>query len=523
MPRSHFLAVAFLAFLAVLLVCAIGGAVLAQDATPSPDEPQTYVIQPGDTLLTIARRFNTTVTALVQENNIANAERIYWGQRIRIPAAQPPTATESSTTGAATATNPPEAATQEAATVAVTVSPEMPTVTPMPGLTLSEPITLFGYGIEANLIEQDTSVLLADIEELGVDWVKQIVYWRDLEPVQGEPDFTTLDPIVDALESQGVHILLTVTAAPDWARSIQEEDGPPDDFADFRTFMDTLASHYAGRVAAYEIWNEPNIRNRWKSTVHPINPTSYVDLLRQGYEAVKAADPSALVISAGLAVTGFNDALNSQAGELAVNAIDDRIFLAGMYASGLADVSDAVGVHPIGWANPPDARCCEPAEGVTTHYESPGFYFLQTLEDYRQIQIDNGDFESGLWPTRFAWGTSEDLGPPDPANIFTSYTDLLEQARYTARAYEIGIQSGYVGPMFVYNLNGCQAPGRDGFSSCYYSFLGPGGSPRPVFGAVQLIDKGVRAMPVTPTPLAAGPEATQPVEATSEATAEISP
>jgi LysM repeat protein len=50
-----------------------------------------YYVQPGDTLLRIAQRFNTTVAALAQLNGIVNPDRIRVGQRILIPTApQPP-------------------------------------------------------------------------------------------------------------------------------------------------------------------------------------------------------------------------------------------------------------------------------------------------------------------------------------------------------------------------------------------------------------------------------------------------
>ncbi|MBM7581883.1 LysM repeat protein [Caldicoprobacter guelmensis] len=45
----------------------------------------TYIVQPGDTLYKIARKFNTTVEAILAANNIPNPNRIYPGQLIEIP------------------------------------------------------------------------------------------------------------------------------------------------------------------------------------------------------------------------------------------------------------------------------------------------------------------------------------------------------------------------------------------------------------------------------------------------------
>lgn len=45
----------------------------------------TYTVQTGDTLFAIAQRFDTTVEALVRENNIANPNVIFVGQVLTIP------------------------------------------------------------------------------------------------------------------------------------------------------------------------------------------------------------------------------------------------------------------------------------------------------------------------------------------------------------------------------------------------------------------------------------------------------
>ncbi len=45
----------------------------------------TYRVRRGDTLSSIARRFGTTVNALVRVNGLANANTIYAGQRLSIP------------------------------------------------------------------------------------------------------------------------------------------------------------------------------------------------------------------------------------------------------------------------------------------------------------------------------------------------------------------------------------------------------------------------------------------------------
>lgn len=482
-------------------VAATATPVVPPPATAVPPPTTTYTVASGDTLFKIAVRFKTTVAQLVTLNNLRNPNFIYTGQVLNIPTAPVttlPAVLPTSTTGT------------------TGLVPEATQAVDQGGGVVVAPVTTgygFGYGIEAFLVDQDVPTLTDEIASLGVSWVKQQVLWKDFEPVKGEIDFNTLDNIVNTLHDKNLNILLTVSAAPSWGRSSTDENGPPDNFADYATFVGALAARYAGKVQAYEIWNEPNLRREWNSSVHTINPAVYMELLRAAYAAIKAADPAAVVVSGGLAPTGFNDG---------VNAISDRVFLDSLYANGLADVSDAVGAHPLGWANPPDAVCCEAPVGVLTHYQDTSFYFLGTLNSYRQIMVDHGDGSTAIWATKFGWGTSEDTDPPSENNVFVSYTTLGEQAIYDPRGFEVGSQLGFVGPMFLDNLNGCLVQ-LGSVEPCYYSLYGLDGQPRPVFAAVQTgIQSGSTGAPVEPsTPVV---ESTQEIIPTIEApTPEIIP
>lgn len=450
--------------------------------TPPPPTTTTYTVQRGDTLFRIAVRFRTTVAQLVALNNIVNPNIVYTGQVLKIPSASGIAPTAVTPTLAPSQTTAPGVA--------------QPTVGQGGGTTTGYG---FDYGVEAFLVDQDITALIPQIESLGVNWVKQTIYWRDFEPVKGQIDFATLDSIVNGLNTANLKILLTVTAAPSWARQYGLEDGPANNNADYSLFVGALAQRYVGKVQAYEIWEEPNRRAEWSCTETADKPAfcplSYISLLTEAYRAIKAADPNALVVSAGLSPTGFNDG---------VNAIDDRTFLRQLYANGLAQVSDAIGAHPFGWANPPDSVCCAAPVGVETHYENPSFYFRATLSDYRQIMVDSQDSGTPIWVTEFGWGTGEDTPPPPDSQVYLTYTSLGEQAIYVPRAFELGTEFGFIGPMFVDNLNGCQVANPD---TCYYALIGSDGVPRPVFGAVR----DLITPPVTPdVPLpTATPEAVE--------------
>ena len=52
----------------------------------------TYTVKSGDTLSSIAKKFNTTVEELVSSNGIKNKNLIYVGQKLTVPTNNAPSA-----------------------------------------------------------------------------------------------------------------------------------------------------------------------------------------------------------------------------------------------------------------------------------------------------------------------------------------------------------------------------------------------------------------------------------------------
>lgn len=502
----------------------------AQDTTPIPT-PSEYILRSGESLSSVAARFNTSVRAIALLNNITNINLIYAGQRILIPppdvsleilaqTAQPPArhtirtgdtlagiaalygttvedlitlnelqapytifagqtlqirefpenSEETPPDSQATATPAPIEPTSEA-------QPDAPTASPAPPIS---PNNAFAYGVVAFVPNANLDTFSQKVQQLGMDWVRLNVNWREVEAIQGQPDFTTLDSVIESLSASQMQILLTVSTSPTWARADQTEDGPPDDYAPFGIFVGQLATRYAGKVQAIQIWNEPNLRREWFNNNHRLSAEAYVNLLRVAHQAIKAANPSMLVIAAGLAPTGFNDG---------VNAIDDRLYLEEMYRRGVITVTDAMAAHAGGWANPPDSTCCEASVGVESHFDNRTFFFRDTLDDYRIIMQAYGDVRP-LWVTEFGWGTVEaaDLPAVGESYQFVNYNSLNEQALYSVRAFQLGQELGFIGPMFLNNVNGCISDATR-IENCYYSLIGPDGVERPAYSALQVMPK----------------------------------
>lgn len=456
--------------------------------TAAPAGEIVHVVQPGENLFRVALKYGLSTAVVAAYNNIPNANVIYVGQRIRIPsgAAQPPQAT------APLATPIP---------VVVTVTIEAPPATPTPVvITVDTPAPApaegtevaaavpqnmatnvgFAYGVQLHLPNQNIPQVIQAASALEVTWVKQQIEWAVYEANAGNINWAPLDEMVSALDAAGFNILLTVGSAPSWARDSDQEKGPPIDYQTYANFIGQLAQRYAGRVDAYEIWSEQNLRREW-NTPRGISAASYVEMLRLAYNAVKNGDSAALVVTGGLAPTGFNDG---------VNAIDDRVYLRQMYAAGVAEWSDAIGAHPNGWANPPDSICCRNNRPAVPAWDDhPSFFFKQTLADYRQIMVENGDSGTFIWPTEFGWGSNDGLNvEPPPEFGFVAYTSLDEQASYILRGFQLGKELGYIGPMFLWNLNFCPVVGVTG-EQCLWSLLDPAGNPRPAYLTLRDLDK----------------------------------
>ena len=141
MPKLHKMRslLWMLIFAATLMSWLVHQPLLAADRQQTTDTAgaTTYVVQAGDTLSAIARRFDTTVAALMALNNLANPNVIDVGQTLIIRAADEATPTPGSTVPEAT---PTQTATSTLAATAVTT----PTITATPGRWSPKPATACG-------------------------------------------------------------------------------------------------------------------------------------------------------------------------------------------------------------------------------------------------------------------------------------------------------------------------------------------------------------------------------------------
>lgn len=309
------------------------------------------------------------------------------------------------------------------------------------------------FATGANLADLGLAYLVND---MGLDWAKGYVNWGTVEPEQGDLQWVDPDNIVKAYGDQQLKILLRVHGVPAWARPADTAlSHPPNDMADFAAFMTALVERYKGQVAAYEIWNEPNLDYEWG--YQPPDPAVYAEMLKTAYTVIKKTDPEALVISGGLATTG----------EGSETAYGDLKFLQGMYDAGAKGYFDALGSHPYAYGRAPDET-------------DPWGLSLARVVDQHEIMQQNGDGDTPIWITEAGWvlQNSWDLDEHETIGVTPE-----QQAEYLTRAYAKTRQEWpFVRALFLFNLDFSTVPWYPAAEPMrWYAILNPDRTPRPAY------------------------------------------
>lgn len=90
-----------------------GGEATEEPASPTPSGPRTHTVQAGEFLSTIAEQYGVTVDEIMAANEIADANLIFPGQELTIPAPGSTPATSTAEPGDGEDVTPTEEATTE--------------------------------------------------------------------------------------------------------------------------------------------------------------------------------------------------------------------------------------------------------------------------------------------------------------------------------------------------------------------------------------------------------------------------
>ncbi|HLK50166.1 MAG TPA: cellulase family glycosylhydrolase [Bryobacteraceae bacterium] len=121
--------------------------------------------------------------------------------------------------------------------------------------------------------------------------------WNAIEREPGKYDWTFWDNLVRTAEQNHIPLIPYVAYPPKWAVASESEfwKQPPRDPQIYGDFMYTIAARYRGRVAAWEIWNEPDNHDYWTGTVDQFAP-----LVTFAAKRIREADPHAVLVLGGL-------------------------------------------------------------------------------------------------------------------------------------------------------------------------------------------------------------------------------
>jgi hypothetical protein len=279
------------------------------------------------------------------------------------------------------------------------------------------------YGIAASSLED------ADVKKMkvaGVRSVRFLLSWSVVEQQPGSYDWTRIDRLVGQLTSQGIQPVPFVYGSPSWLTSNVAK--PPLESARARAawvaFLKAAVDRYGPDgsfwrrvkrfgsvvepvpIAAWQIWNEPNLPNYFDAE----SPAAaYAKLLRLSHDAITARDPSAEIVLAGMPGYGKPDT--------AWKFLDELYRQPGFESS-----FDAVALHP---------------------YARTVAQLRLEIEKLRATMVEHGAANSPLWLTELGWGSGKpnrfglNKGLQGQAQLLEESFRLIEDRRHEWRVQRL--------------------------------------------------------------------------------------
>ena len=186
---------------------------------------------------------------------------------------------------------------------------------------------------------------LGGIQRARIHTMRYLFSWASVQPKPCCFNWGGQDRLMGRLVAHGIRVVPALWGSPSWAESYPARP-PIDKLPAWQTFLRRFARHYGpggsywprfrarypGKtplpVQAYQIWNEPNLKNYW--IPYPA-PTQYGKLLKASSTAIKGEYPKAKIVLGGM--PGYGN----------MNAWD---FLDQLYDAGAKQYFDVAALHP---------------------------------------------------------------------------------------------------------------------------------------------------------------------------------
>ncbi|MFH1085183.1 MAG: hypothetical protein V1772_05430 [Chloroflexota bacterium] len=309
----------------------------------------------------------------------------------------------------------------------------------------------------------------------GIGWAKLHFTWESVEPLSKgeylEPGtkvdaWAKYDRIVEACEKHGLRIIARLDRPPDWTRLDRTyKERPPDNLDDYGDYVYAFVRRYAGRIDHIQVWNEPNIFPEWGN--RPVDPASYVALLKVAYQRAKEANPHVYVLSAPLAITLGQP--HPEPGKWI--AMSDLDYLEAMYRAGAAQWFDIYSANAFGMEFPPQ----DPPDPQVLNFQR---VLLQ-----RAIRERYGDEDKAVWFNEYGWNAAPESFSPEQL-IWRRVSEKM-QAEYTLQGIALARErwpwAGVFNIWYFRQVGSIPADRAD----YYFRMMDVDFTPRPLYFAVQ--------------------------------------
>jgi hypothetical protein len=303
------------------------------------------------------------------------------------------------------------------------------------------------YNIQFEPNPADVTRTLELARDMGARYVRMQLPWEDVE-IHGKGDFEDrrnqparnawqkYDALFGEMRRLGLEPIVRIDRAPDWARqqtlatpewqagyaANPNSTGPPDRIADYADFVGVFAARYRNQVRFIQLWNEPNLAYEWNWRTP--DPQAFVELLRAGAVAARAANPDAVMLFPSLAPT---DGLDPQA------PMTELEFLDQIYLAGGSPFFDIMSAQAYGLGQPPTehryVRVRRPAEWYWTRP-------LDTRIDVsrvvllREVMERHGDGKKAVWISEFGYVSPSENVPAERRNTWGAPVTEAQKAAY---------------------------------------------------------------------------------------------
>ena len=298
---------------------------------------------------------------------------------------------------------------------------------------------------------------LATEASLGFRLIRQTFDWSSIEVAPGQYNFSVYDAFVGDAARNGITVLPIIFRAPGFRGGSASGTAtyPPRKYSDLGDFGAVLVKRYGPDgtfwsqnpdvpklpIRAWQIWNEPNLKAYWKKP----NPKEYAKLLKAAAKPIKAADPSADIVTAGMPESRIGVPLKQ--------------FIPGLYKAGAARSFDVLAINPYG----------RTASAV-----------IKNIKNVRTIMRKFHD-SAPIWATEVGWS---DSGPSSPQRA-----GAQGQAKQVGKLISLAVKNRRKlklrGIVYFGWRDAAPYQGGKDFWGLHTGLLTLDGSPKPAFFAMQ--------------------------------------